>query len=220
MSDSRYWSERKSGFGLALGICIAVSCRFSLCAVELPASCAGAAVRAPASQPLKATRIPDPKSRSELADCNALLSRAHWRRHSAKRSFPSYQKNRVQTRISRSKLICIITKKNTIIVQLFRRSRGRSQLHVIGHGRWLRCAITRTLSAPLLAQFPSPPLSQSSSLARIIDRHHSHRLRHPGSLSRWRFFSSASSHFARNFSDESGWKFAGLGRQPGGIGES
>ena len=27
-----------------------VSCRFSLCAVELPASCAGAAVRAPASQ--------------------------------------------------------------------------------------------------------------------------------------------------------------------------
>ena len=34
---------------LQVGICIAVSCRFSLCAVELPASCAGAAVRAPAS---------------------------------------------------------------------------------------------------------------------------------------------------------------------------
>ena len=36
-------------FHCQAGICIAVSCRFSLCAVELPASCAGAAVRAPAS---------------------------------------------------------------------------------------------------------------------------------------------------------------------------
>ena len=36
-------------FHCQVGIYIVVSCRFSICAVELPASCAGAAVRAPAS---------------------------------------------------------------------------------------------------------------------------------------------------------------------------
>ena len=45
------WAGERPTRHCQVGICIAVSCRFSLCAIELPASCAGAAVRAPASQP-------------------------------------------------------------------------------------------------------------------------------------------------------------------------
>ena len=40
---------RKAHTSLSSADMHTVSCRFSLCAVELPASCAGAAVRAPAS---------------------------------------------------------------------------------------------------------------------------------------------------------------------------
>ena len=56
------WAGERPTRHCQVGICIAVSCRFSLCAVELPASCAGAAVRAPASQ------VRGPRSESEVRD--------------------------------------------------------------------------------------------------------------------------------------------------------
>ena len=43
------WAGERPTSSLSSADMHTVSCRFSLCAVELPASCAGAAVRAPAS---------------------------------------------------------------------------------------------------------------------------------------------------------------------------
>ena len=48
--ESHIYGGRKAHTSLSRTDMHTVSCRFSLCAVELPASCAGAAVRAPASQ--------------------------------------------------------------------------------------------------------------------------------------------------------------------------
>ena len=51
---------RKAHTSLSSADMHTVSCRFSLCSVELPASCAGAAVRAPASQFFSARSAKNP----------------------------------------------------------------------------------------------------------------------------------------------------------------
>ena len=55
--ESQQLGGRKAHTSLSSADMHTVSCRFSLCAVELPASCAGAAVRAPASHSAKQVYI-------------------------------------------------------------------------------------------------------------------------------------------------------------------